>query len=361
MDSLDFLVRRDDLRACRFDQTPLPELAAGQVLLAVDRFGLSANNITYAVFGERMRYWNFFPAPEGYGRVPAWGFGDVVASRHEGLAPGARVYGYFPMSSHLIVQADRVGPAGFVDASEHRRGLPAVYNQYTLTTGDPGYDPRFEDAQMLLRPLFLTSFLLDDFLADEGFFGAEAVVIASASSKTAIGLAFLLAGRTPRSVELIGLTSAKNRGFVEGLGCYDRVLPYGEVTALPPGRPTVFVDMAGDAEVRAAVHGHFGALRHSCVVGATHWDRAGSARELPGPPPTFFFAPDRAQRRIKEWGMAGLLGRFGAEWLRFMDPVSRWMRVRRGQGREALQWVYLDTLAGRADPAEGHVLSLREA
>ena len=42
----------------------------------------------------------FFPAESGWGRVPVWGFADVVGSRHQALAEGVRVFGYLPMSTH---------------------------------------------------------------------------------------------------------------------------------------------------------------------------------------------------------------------------------------------------------------------
>lgn len=78
----DFLVRRDDLRTCRVAESATPEPEDGQALLRVERFGLTANNITYAVFGDGMKYWDFFPAQDGWGRVPMWG---SPRSRRAGL------------------------------------------------------------------------------------------------------------------------------------------------------------------------------------------------------------------------------------------------------------------------------------
>src|SRR5690606_26278829 len=111
-------------------ETALPALAEGEVLVAVDKFAFTSNNVTYAAFGDAMQYWDFFPAPEGFGRVPVWGFGDVVVSNNPALKVGERIYGYLPMSSHVILKADHIKPAGFVDVSAHRAHLAAVYNQY---------------------------------------------------------------------------------------------------------------------------------------------------------------------------------------------------------------------------------------
>ena len=52
---------------------------------------------------------------------------------------------------------------------------------------------------MIVRPLFITSFMLADFLQDNAFFGARQVVVSSASSKTAYGTAFCLQGEQASS------------------------------------------------------------------------------------------------------------------------------------------------------------------
>ena len=196
--ALDFIVRRDDLHSCKLVNAPGVDavpLQPGRALMRVDKFAFTSNNVTYAAFGEAMSYWNFFPAPQAWGRIPVWGFGDVIASAHDALKPGERFYGYFPMSTHLVVQPERAGAAGFSDGAAQRQALHPVYNQYARTSADPAYDAGREDEQMLLKPLFATSFLIDDFLADNAFFGAQAVLLSSASSKTAYGTAFQLARR----------------------------------------------------------------------------------------------------------------------------------------------------------------------
>jgi NADPH:quinone reductase-like Zn-dependent oxidoreductase len=354
---MDFLVATDDLHRCRFDERPAPEPGAGQALLRVDAFGLSANNITYAMFGDAMSYWDFFPAPEGWGRVPVWGFAEVVASEAPELDTGTRVFGYLPPSSELLVAPAHVSANGFTDSSAHRAALPGAYNRYARTDADPLYDAEHEDEQMLLRPLFLTSYLIDDFLEDSDFFGAEIVVLSSASSKTSSALAFQLSLR--EGIAVVGLTSARSAEFAGDLGVYDHIVSYDELDSLPDGR-AVYVDMAGDAELRAAVHGHYGErLAHSAVVGATHHDRMGQVPDgLPGPRPMFFFAPDRVTKRAKDWGAEGLQQRMAAAWRPYAAWARGWLEVDHGHGADALQGAYLDLLDGRIDPARADVLSL---
>ena len=354
---MDFLVKRDDLHECRLDDAPRPAIEDGQALLEVSHFGLTSNNITYAMFGVAMNYWDFFPAPDGWGRVPTWGFATVTESRAEQLEPGVRVYGYLPPSSELVVQPARVNEHSFIDGSPHRAALPAAYNSYRATATDPVYEAEREEQQMLLRPLFFTSYLLDDFLAEAELFGADTAVISSASSKTSSALAHLLSRRGGTTV--VGLTSERSADFVKGLGVYDHIVSYGDAGQLPAGR-AVYVDMAGDAAVRQAVHEHYGdELTHSAVIGATHHDKLGGVPdELPGPRPTFFFAPDRVAKRIGDWGAQGLEAKLAEAWHPYVAWTDGWLEVDRGEGGEALESAYLALLDGRIDAARADVLSL---
>lgn len=353
----DFLVKRDELRECRIAESEVAGLEPGQALLRVDSFGLTANNVTYAVMGTAMSYWDFFPADETWGRVPVWGFAEVERSEAANVEHGARVYGYLPPSSQLVVTPAHADERGFVDGSPHRAALPAAYQRYEVTDADPFYRPDTEEMQMLLRPLFFTSFLIDDELADEGLATRGPIVISSASSKTAIAAAFLLAQR--EGVELIGLTSPRSAEFVEGLGIYSRRVTYDAIDSLERG-PATFVDIAGDGEVRLAVHSHYGdELVHSMAVGVTHWEELGAGEgELPGPSPTFFFAPDRVVKRSEDWGGAELNRRVADAWHPFCEWTGGWLDVVRGHGFEAVRSAYLDVLEGRVDPETAHVVSL---
>ena len=106
----DFEVRKDDLRQTRLtDGEPRrDEVADGEAQLEIVKFGFTANNITYGAIADLIGYWQFFPAGDpAYGRIPVWGYGDVLASRAAGVEPGQRFYGYFPMSTYLTVDPRR--------------------------------------------------------------------------------------------------------------------------------------------------------------------------------------------------------------------------------------------------------------
>jgi hypothetical protein len=315
---------------------------------------MTANNVTYALLGDAMHYWDFFPTRPGWALVPLWGFGEIVESEVDGVPAGARVYGYFPSASHLVVRPGRVDARGFRDVSEHRAQLPSPYNNYVYTTTDAAYDADREDLLILYRPLFFTSYMLADQLEDNAFFGASVVVISSASSKTAYGAAFLLHGQGP---ELVGLTSPGNVEFTESLGCYDRVFPYDAVADLSTDAPTAYLDVAGSADLRASLRAHLGdRLVHDAVVGVTHQERGATGER--DARTTFFFAPDQMRKRTGEWGREVLDQRFADAWLRFAPTVAGWVDVVPHSGPDELRDVWLEVLSGQSSPRVGHVVSL---
>jgi hypothetical protein len=157
MNSTDFVVARNDLQQCKTIETRLPDanqLPDGALLVRINRFAFTANNITYAVLGDQLKYWQLFPAPESFGNIPVWGFGDVIASRHPGVSEGESLFGYFPMATHLVIEAADVSKRGLRDAAAHRQGVAPVYNAYARVSGDAAYAGRQGDYQALLRPLF---------------------------------------------------------------------------------------------------------------------------------------------------------------------------------------------------------------
>ncbi len=355
---MEFELNRKDLHDSRFGDGDPPSPRDGQALLRIESFGLTSNNITYAVLGDAMNYWAFFPASDpNWGKLNVWGYAHVEDPGQTGLVQGMRVYGYYPCASHLLVVPDRINEKGFVDAATHRAALPSAYQGYRDVQTDPVYCADLESEHILFFPLFFTSFLIDDFLADECFFGADTIVISSASSKTAIIAAYLLAKR--ESVQIVGLTSAGNREFVEGLKVYDSVHLYDDIAQLPGDR-AVYVDISGDGAVRTKVHAHYGErLAHTAAAGITHWTQmAQGADELDGPKPVLFFAPDRIKKRGKDWGTAKLDQTVAEAWIPFAQWASDWLRVERVSSKDGIQRAYLELLDGKVDPTTGTIVDV---
>ena len=199
--------------------------------------------------------------------------------------------------------------------------------------------------------------MIEYFMRREGWFGAEQVVMTSASSKTAMGTASVVRQKSPQ-VRRIGLTSSANVVFVREGGFYDAVLSYDEIGGLPQV-PSVSVDFAGNSELLHRVHSVLdGNLKYSCTVGATHVGKGfGQASgPLPGPAPVLFFAPDHIVAAMKELGPKAFGDDVAASWRTFLDDVGSALRIDERDGLEAARDAFVDTLAGRADPAVGIVV-----
>jgi hypothetical protein len=345
---IEFRVARDDLARTEV-ATHDVDLADGEILCRVDRFALTANNITYAAHGADMKYWDFFPAPDGWGIVPVWGFAEVVDSRCDGVAMGTRLYGYWPMASQAVLTPVKVSAKGLVDGAARRHGLASVYNGYQITTGDASVGD--ERIYALFRPLYLTSFLLADVYADED----AQFVLSSASSKTALGMAQALLARG-RSV--VGVTSARNAAFVAATGFYSSVVTYDALATIARA-PSIYVDFAGDRKLRRAVHAHFDdVLTKSVVVGDTHVGTADGDGAMVGPRPEFFFAPTHLATRMRDTAPDGFLDRYAIGWAGFLTATAPWLRLVEADGVDAVTHHFSKFVAGRVDPAEGIMLRL---
>lgn len=352
-------IDRGDIASAQVVDAEPQALKDGEVRLAIRRFALTSNNITYAAFGDVMGYWKFFSGTDGTGRLPVWGFAEVAETRVDDLPVGERIYGYFPAASELVVQPERISEGAFVDASAHRQDLPAAYNRYMRVAGDPGYDEALEAEQMVLQPLFITSFLLDLFLRDTGFFETDGLSLTSASSKTAISLAWLLARDKPAGLQVEALTSPGNVGFVKSLNLYDAVVPYPEIENLPVEPPRLIIDFAGSADLNTALHTRLAeTLRGNIRIGGAHWDDSIPARDLPGPRPEFFFAPDHVKARLEDWGPKEFARRYGDAWLGFAKASGEYFSYDSRSGSKGALDVYNALIKGEFDPKSGFVIEL---
>ena len=356
-------IDRDDITQAHLVEDAGAPLAPGQIRVHLDSYAMTANNITYAVFGKPaglfgndQGYWDFFAERDTPGRLPVWGFATVTESAAEGVSVGDRFYGYYPMASEAVLTVGKAGPGGFADVTSRRTTLPPIYNHYQRIEALPDYRAADHDYWPVFRPLFLTGWLIADQFEDEGDYGVQQILIASASSKTAIGLGFALKQRTVRP-ETIGLTSAANVDALAAQGIYDRVISYDQIMTLNASTPAALVDMAGNGAVTRVVHSHFGNnLKASIIVGKSHWDAQVDGEGLPGPERQGFFAPGRSQKRIADWGGAAFGQKIAEAWLAFMDIAPRLTSVDKRNGGDAALAAYREMLSGQADPAKGIVV-----
>jgi len=345
-----FEIERRDIRNSRWAPTTAPTtLASGEVLLTLERAALTSNNVSYALSGDMLDYWGFFPTEPAWGRLPVMGFGIVTNSAHPEVAVGGRYFGFFPLADYHVVTA-RPNAGGFSDAAPWREKHAAAYRNFDLAQPTP-----HDDALLIFRGLFITSFLLEDFLREHNHFGAEQVVILSASSKTAIALAHCL--RASSKVKVVGLTSTRNTAFTDELAEYHQVLSYDQIAALDV-RPTVVVDMSGNMQMLAQVYAALGAnVMHCASVGATHWDAPRHGVTVPDPQPQFFFAPSQLSKRGRELGREVLNQRIAESLEVFVASTDAWLRIRRSVDSAAIGELYAALLRGDTQPNEGNIIS----
>ena len=351
-------VRKDELSRTRIAERQAPCLKDGEILVKVDRFALTANNITYGVVGEKIGYWKFFPADEGWGVIPVWGFADVIESKCAEIEAGERLYGYFPMGTHLAMRPDRVKPDRLVDGAAHRAGLPPVYNSYARTKAEAHYDPAMDNERMLLFPLYATSFCLYDFLVDNKWFGAAQIVIVSASSKTAIGLAEALAD-DKSSPDTVALTSAGNLGTVSKLRLYSSVHAYDDIASLDASISTVIVDMSGNGKLLSLLHGHFGDNMCYCSnVGVTHYDENEMGPNFIRERSAMFFAPGHIQKRAADWGPGVFEKKAFVFWRDAAIRSRSWLKFDKVLGIRGLEAAYARVLKGESAPDRGVIVEM---
>ncbi|MDA1285126.1 MAG: DUF2855 family protein [Rhodobacterales bacterium] len=357
MKAFEIHVDRKDIRRANLVETPAPIAGPGQAVLQIEGFSLTTNNVTYAATGDIIHYWKFFPTGvDGQGIVPVWGFAHVVDSNSDALTKGARLYGFFPMASHLTITPQARGSSTVMDMAAHRKDLPVVYNTYRRVGAT---DPTEDAKRALFQPLLATSFLLFDFLTDNDWFKAEQIIIGSASSKTGLGLAKYLAEAKPDVPAIIGLTSDSNRAFVTSLDACDQITTYDALEGEIAQRPSVYVDMAGNADVRSRLHHHLGDnMVYSCAVGTSHWDKFTPTGDMPGSRPRFFFAPSQIEKRRADWGPGVIDRRIDEAWRRIADTSGGWMQIKTDTGAKAALKTYRDLAMGIMQPNVGHYIAL---
>ena len=339
------------------------QLRSDEVLLKIDAFGFSANNVTYSVFGDKMGYWGFFPADDTWGIVPMWGFATVLESNSAEVKVGEKVFGYLPMATHLVITAGKISPTHFFDISEKRKSISPVYDNYVRCATDPGYKVEREAWQLNYRPLFMTSFVLDDFVG-EGLVASEQpvkqVILTSASSKTAYGAAHLLMKhKVERGLDyqVIGLTSASNKTFTQALGCYDQVLSYDEIAKLGRDKVSWVLDFAGNKSLLLNLQQQFSNnLGKLVLIGSTDVD---AQQDKPGGhlDSEFFFAPSQVKKRSGEWGHAGFAERYAKAWQSFAVHMNGKVAVAEYSGAKAIEALYHTGLENKLNNLEINVLS----
>lgn len=364
LQSAQFQIRKNLFLKNRIVEIPAADLQidTGEILVKIDKFAFSSNNITYAVAGDRLGYWQFFPPTgedtAGWGVLPVWGFADVVESNVSDIPVGDRLFGYFPPATHLKMQPSKISTQQFIDSPPHRTKLPIGYNIYRRVKAEKGYSPAFDNGRALLFPLYLTAYCLWDAIQDKDWYGAEQVLILSASSKTSIGLGYALKA-DESSPKVIGMTSKRNLETVNGLNLYDETLTYEAIASIDANVPTLIVDMSGNANLMLKLHQYLGdQMKYTINVGLTHWANARPQKGIITERSEFFFVPSHAQRRVKEWGMAAFQQKTTTFIMSAAFATSQWLNFKTIDGLAGMADIHLAVCNGRIPANEGLIVEM---
>ncbi len=355
-----FTIQKNNLADIQEQKAERPSLQVGEILFKIDKYAFTANNMTYAVLGDRLKYWNFFPSSDtSLGIIPVWGFAEVIESKHSEIAVGERYYGYFPMNDYLRVVPGKINAFGFADTLPHRQEMATIYNYYNRIVADPTYSAAVEDFIPILKPLFVTSFLNYYFLEGEGFFGAKQILLTSASSKTALGLAFMLKQVQENfKYQIVALTSASNVDFVEKTGYYDEVLSYQNLENLKK-EDTLVIDFAGNAPRLQSLAAYLGdALRFISLVGIADWQASKDFKDIPNS--ALFFAPSEAKKKYNEWGIAVTNQKVAEALFVFIEEMKKFIDIHHLTEAAQVSEVYQQMISGSLDPSKGYIVKLEE-
>ena len=337
-------------------------LKENELVVEVNAFSFTANNITYGVAGDMLGYWQFFPALDNkddqWGIIPVWGFATVTASNCAEVDVGERLFGYFPTGNELKMSNVILKQDKLIDGAEHRAKLPPGYNTYTRVKLEPGYARAFDNERMLLWPLHVTSFSLWDCLVMNDWYGADQVLVLSASSKTSLGLGFAI-NIDAQAKPSVGVTSSGNQAWVESVGLYNEVVNYDDIAKLDASKKVAIVDMSGNIGLLNKLNEHYGEnLMHCLNVGITHRAESGHHTDIPEDRKSFFFAPGHIQKRMSDWGPQEFFKRSGTFLQQSIADSKRWMKVSDLNGLSDLEEKFQAIADGKIAPELGLIVRM---
>ena len=120
------LVNRSNFADVALVNTNNNALEEGFIRVSIGPWALTSNNITYMAVGEQIGYWKFFEPKDygiemtGFGRMPVWGYAEVIESNCADVTIGTLLYGFFPIAQTFDMKPIKLTPLGFQDGNDHR-------------------------------------------------------------------------------------------------------------------------------------------------------------------------------------------------------------------------------------------------
>lgn len=372
----------------------VPELGQGDVLLRIEKFAFSQMSLGYLMKGFTRTfsaYHSFYGYPEdGFYRSACWGYCTVVESAHPKVEVGTRLYGLVPPSRYQVQQVGGVVPANRRTGDPAKveftmEGVPFNLRRFqemevvsTPSTEQPqaaaaireaqeeepavdGEAALLEDWRIALKEIYTMAFYMDEnLLVDTGMINS--VIIACASAKTALALAYCLRMREMRYV--VGLTSPEHLEFVKSCDLYHEVFTYDEVESLPNSRTVVFMDFKCDGELRQKLTLRMGTnLMYNMVLGPAVFQKRMKdqvfekrAREV-----LFDESTWRERRqKVAEVTKTGRNEKLRYSFPAFVERMRKSVKLRHVSGVEGFQKMYDSIFSNESLPSETCVCTLHE-
>ena len=196
------------------------------------------------------------------------------------------------------------------------------------------------------------------FLKDEKFFECDQIILTSASSKTALSLAFLLSkNKLEDKKKIIGITSDKNIKFLLNIGFYDTVIAYDSLEMELNLSKLIVVDFAGNSDYLEKIHNYFGdLLKYVCLVGLADWSSKTNFKSIPNS--KFFFAPNHAEKRYRTMGVKKTTLLAEDLLKEFIMQIKHDIKLKYFNDPKELHELYLKSLKGKIDPSKGYMVQL---
>ena len=231
-------------------------LAENEVLFVPQSLGAN-RYITYYSGGYILQDIGTFVDPKGaqntkaFKTAPCWGRCKVYRSNHPQIEEGSTYYGFWPMAAYSVRRVCDVDSTGFI-----------AYNDLPSFTGPKEWLKLIgmNDTENLYAlenyEYWKIGITYARELQDMNYFGAQQLVISSASSASGQCIAMSLKELNP-SFKVVGLTSQRNYDFVKQFPFFDEVYAYEDVTSSPNTDKSLYFDALGWESVTKDVFDHF--------------------------------------------------------------------------------------------------------
>ncbi len=392
--SFSFVANRTSCNTLELLRTDIKVPAAAQksaVTLEVIKSGLTANNTFYIRLGDEAPF-NFFKCypvdskaelvkdktlpMDGYVHPPAWGLAKVLDSTVESIPVGSTYLGHLPIGTHVSFKSANVNNDG--NMVIERAEVDSAYNVfYKIDEDDALLTEAYGDVALVCWPGIITGFGCYFTLQKNNFYGANNLVITSASSKVALALAFYLKDSGRR---VIGYTSELNKKFCEETGLYSQVLSYDDL--LDPDEKYLFIDIIGSNQIYnknkgcvtklIAIGNTAGALGKDStfgifpfydnikfvltIMGAPRWTRSWM-----NPSHELYLVLDSLKELKAEWGLTKYNTLLKEHTHRFCASANNWLSVKKCDSEESIKKAFVDIVEGKVPPSEVIVLDVPTA